>query len=90
MNQVLQVCKNVITLFFFQEQPGASNTHWNDQRFGREKDRTPGKFIGSNVVIFCYKELKKFALYKSVSQSKATFVVYSDPIESGHVKINFS
>ena len=25
-------------------------------------DGNPGKFIGSNLVIFCYKEFEKFAL----------------------------
>ena len=34
------------------------------------------------LLIFCYKEFEKFAPCKSVSQ----FIVYSDPIESGHVK----
>ena len=60
------------------------------QGFGREKDENPGKLIGSNLVIFCYKEFEKFVLCKSVSQSEATFIVYSEPIESGNVKINFS
>ena len=60
------------------------------QGFGREKDGNRGKIIGSNLVIFCYKEFEKFALCKSVSQSEATFIVYSEPIESGNVKINFS
>ena len=58
--------------------------------FGRVKDGNRSKFIGSNLVIFCYKEFEKFALCKSVSQSEATFIVYSEPIESGHIKINFS
>ena len=53
-------------------------------------DGNPGKFIGSNLVIFCYKEFEKFALCNSVSQSEATFIVYSEPIESSNVKINFS
>ena len=55
-----------------------------------EKDGNRGKFIGSNLVIFCYKEFEKFALCKSISQSEVIFIVYSEPIESGHVKINFS
>ena len=59
-------------------------------RFGREKDSNRGKFIGSNLVIFSYKEFETFALFKSISQSKVIFIVYSEPIESGHVKINFS
>ena len=58
--------------------------------FGRVKDGNRSKFIGSNLVIFCYKEFEKFALCKSLSQSEATFIVYSEPIESGHIKINFS
>ena len=37
------------------------------QGFGREKDGNHGKFIGSNVVIFCYKEFEKFALCTSIS-----------------------
>ena len=45
------------------------------------------KFIGSNLIIFCYKEFQKFARCKSVSQSKATFIVYFEPIKSEHVKI---
>ena len=61
-----------------------------DQGFGREKDENRGKFMGSNLVIFCYKEFEKLALCKSISQSETIFIVYSEPIESGHVKINFS
>ena len=60
------------------------------QGFGREKDGNRGKFIGSNLVIFCCKDFQKFALCKSVSQSKAVFFTYSEPSESGHVKFNFS
>ena len=57
-----------------------------------EKDGNRGKFIGSNLVIFCYKEFEKFALCKSVSQweAEAAFVVYSEPIESGQAKFNVS
>ena len=40
-----------------------------------EKDKNHGKFIGSRSVIFCDKGFEKFTLGKSVSQSKATFVV---------------
>ena len=61
-----------------------------DQGFGREEDWNHGKFIGYNLVIFCYKEFEKFALCKSISESKVIFIVYSEPIKSGHVKINFS
>ena len=50
--------------------------------FGRVKDGNRSKFIGSNLVIFCYKEFEKFAPCKSVSQSEATFIVYSEPIEN--------
>ena len=46
------------------------------------KDGNYGRFIGSNIVIFCYEEFGKFALCKSVSQSEATFIVYSDSIEA--------
>ena len=59
------------------------------QGLEREKDGNRGKFIGFNLVIFRYKELEKFALCKSISQSEAIFIVYSEPIESGQVKINF-
>ena len=46
--------------------------------------------IGSNLVIFCYKEFEKFELCKCVSQSEATLFVYSDPITTiGHVNIIF-
>ena len=48
-----------------------------------------GKLIGSNLVIFCSKEIEKFVLYKSVSQLEVIFIVFSEPIESGHVKIIF-
>ena len=68
---------------------GVKFVEWN-QGFGTEKDGNCDKFIGSNLVIFCYKEFEKFALCKSFSQSEARFVVYSDPIKSGNVKINFS
>ena len=30
----------------------------NNLRFGSEKDGNRGKFIGFNLVIFCYKKLK--------------------------------
>ena len=60
------------------------------QGFGRENDGNRSKFIVSNLVIFCYKEFEKYTLCKSFSQSEATFIVYSEPIESGNVKINFS
>ena len=48
------------------------------------------RFIDSNIVIFCYKRFEKFGLGKSISHSEVIFIVYSEPIESGHVKINFS
>ena len=54
-----------------------------NQGFGREKDGNRGKFIGPNLVIFCYKEFEKFALCKSISQSEVIFIVYFKPIESG-------
>ena len=60
------------------------------QGFGKEKDGDRSKFISSNVVIFCYKGFEKLALCKSLSQSEVIFIVYSEPIKSGHVKINFS
>ena len=37
------------------------------QGFGREKDGNRGKFIGSNLVIFCYKEFEKFTPCKSLN-----------------------
>ena len=58
------------------------------QGFEREKDRNRGKFIGSNLVIFCYKEFEKFALCKSISQSEVISLAYFELMESGHVKIN--
>ena len=60
------------------------------QGFGREKDGNRGKFIGSNLFIFCYNEFQNFALCKPVGQSKAVFFAYSEPVESGHIKFNFS
>ena len=42
------------------------------------------------VVIFYYKEFEKFVLCKFVCQWEATFIVYFEPIESRHVKTNFS
>ena len=55
-----------------------------------EKNWNCEKFIGSNLVIICYKEFEKFELCNSVGQLEATFIVYSEPIESGYVKLNFS
>ena len=46
------------------------------QGFVREKDGNRGKFIGSNFVIFCYKEFEKFALCKSISQSEVIYIVF--------------
>ena len=51
------------------------------QGLGREKDGNHGKFIGSNIVIFCYKEFEKLELCKSISQSEVIFTVYSEPIK---------
>ena len=45
-----------------------------------EMDGNRGKFIGSNLVIFSYKEFGKFALCKSVSQSEAKCIVYSSQL----------
>ena len=39
---------------------------------------------------FVIKNLKKFALCKSISQSDVIFIVYSEPIESRHAKKKFS
>ena len=55
-----------------------------------EKDGNRGRFIGSKLVIFCCEEFEKFGLCKSIRQSEIIFIVYSEPIESGHVKLNFS
>ena len=49
------------------------------QGFGKENDVNKGKFIGSN-----------FGLCKSISQSEVIFIVYFEPNESVHVKINCS
>ena len=62
----------------------------SEQGFGREKDGNHDKLIGSNLVIFCYKEFGKSSLCKSVSQLEALFIVYSEPIESKQLKFNFS
>ena len=40
------------------------------QEFGREKYENRAKFIGSNLVILCYKEFEKFPLCKSVANRK--------------------
>ena len=63
---------------------------YRDKGFGREKEGNRGKFIGSNLIIFCYKEFQKFRLCKSISQLEVIFIVNSEPIESGDVKTNFS
>ena len=55
---------------------------------GRRMENAANSF-GSILVIFCYKPFEKFALYKSVSQSEATCIVYSEPIESKHVQLFF-
>ena len=60
-----------------------------NQGFEREKAENRGKFIGPNLVIFCCREFEKPALCKSVSQSEATFIAYSEPIKSEHLKLIF-
>ena len=77
-------------LYIFKPLMSSILTFMYHQGFAREKDGNRGKSIGSNLVIFCYKEFEKFALCKFVSLSEATLIVYSKPIESGHIKINFS
>ena len=52
--------------------------------FSKCKEGNRGKFIGSNVVIFCYIEFDKFGLCKSINQSEVIFIAYSEPIESGY------
>ena len=47
-----------------------------EQGFVREKDGNRGNFVGSNLVIFCYKEFEKFALCKSISQSEVMCTVF--------------
>ena len=59
-----------------------------NQRFGKEKDGNRNKFLGSNLIIFCYKKFEKFSLWKSFTQSKAAFIAYAE--QSGHVKIDLS
>ena len=85
----MKLMTGVISLWLFWQKKNISGLK-SHQRFGREKDRNRGKFIGSNLVIFCYKEFEKFALWKAISQSEVIFIVYSEPIESGHIKISFS
>ena len=36
------------------------------QGFGREKDRNCGKFIGSDLVIFCFKEIVQIVQIRAV------------------------
>ena len=83
---IIFIFVSVKEFFLFRSYSGTSL----NQRFRREKDGNYGKFIGSNFVIFCYKKFEKFALCKSVNQSEATFIVFSEPIENERVKINFS
>ena len=47
-------------------------------------------FKGSCYAPVFYKEFEKFALCKSISQSEVKCIIYSEAIESGDVKINFS
>ena len=77
-------------LYIFKPLMSSILTFMYHQGFAREKDGNRGKSIGSNLVIFCYKEFEKFVLCEFVSLSEATLIVYSKPIESGHIKINFS
>ena len=46
------------------------------QGFGREKDGNRGKFIGSILVIFYYKEFEKIVLCKSISQSEVIYCLF--------------
>lgn len=47
------------------------------------------QFIQFILNIFSNKEFDKSTLCKFVSQLEAAVIVYSEPIESVHVKINF-
>ena len=49
-----------------------------------------GELIGSDLIIFCYKEFGKLTLRKSISQLELIFIVFPGPFKSGHVKTNFS
>ena len=40
------------------------------QRFAREKDGNRGKFIGSDLGIFCYEEFEKVALRNLLANRK--------------------
>ena len=54
------------------------------------KGRTMEIAANSSVLTqLCYKEFEKFLLCKSVSQSEATFIVYSEPIEIRYKKLIF-
>lgn len=63
--------------------------HSRYQGFGRENDGNPGRLIGSNLNIFCYKEFEKFVLCKFFSKLEVIFIVYSEPVESRYVKNDF-
>ena len=82
---VSQVCNNLN-----KNTANENMTGYFPRDFGRKKDGNRSKFIGFNLVVFCYKELEKFALCKAISQSEVILVVYSGPSKSGLVKINFS
>ena len=55
---------------------------WFQMGFGRERDENRGKFIDSNLVIFCYKQFEKLALCKSFSY------IYFRLIKGKHKKIS--
>ena len=48
--------------------------------FGREEGGNGDKYIGFNLIFFCYKEFEKLALCEPINQSEFIFLVYSEPI----------
>ena len=68
LNKLKPYLKDVVIDLYESDRWKIQLTIVINQGFGREKDGNRGKFIGSNLVIFCYKEFEKFILCKSISQ----------------------
>ena len=49
--------------------------HSRYQGFGRENDGNRGKFTGSNLFIFCFKESEKFALCNANRKPHLLFIM---------------
>ena len=68
---------------------------WNSQVFLFVSFYREGRRIGiaansSVQTVTKLQTFEEFALCKSVTQSEVTFIVYSEPVESRHLNINFS